>query len=76
MQVELTEVPYEITDPTVYSQVISLKVSGADIIFLAATPKTAGIKLYAKMAAVGLEADPAACEYIEFDRRGYETSRP
>jgi branched-chain amino acid transport system substrate-binding protein len=40
MQV-VAEVPYEITDPTVDSQVISLKESGADIIFLAATPKTA-----------------------------------
>ena len=48
MQV-VAEVPYEITDPTVVSQVISLKESGADIIFLAATPKTA-VQAIRKMA--------------------------
>ena len=48
MQV-VAEVPYEITDPTVDSQVISLKESGADIIFLAATPKTA-VQAIRKMA--------------------------
>jgi branched-chain amino acid transport system substrate-binding protein len=48
MQV-VAEVPYEITDPTVDSQLISLKESGADIIFLAATPKTA-VQAIRKMA--------------------------
>ena len=48
MQV-VAEVPYEITDPTVDSQVISLKESGADIVFLAATPKTA-VQAIRKMA--------------------------
>jgi branched-chain amino acid transport system substrate-binding protein len=37
----VAEVPYETTDPTVDSQVVTLKNSGADIVFLAAAPKPA-----------------------------------
>jgi len=37
----VAEVPYEVTDPTVDSQIINLKASGADIIFNVATPKFA-----------------------------------
>jgi branched-chain amino acid transport system substrate-binding protein len=40
MQV-VAEVPYETTDPTVDSQVINLKASGADVFFNVATPKFA-----------------------------------
>jgi branched-chain amino acid transport system substrate-binding protein len=37
----VAEVPYETTDPTVDSQIINLKASGADVIFYVATPKFA-----------------------------------
>src|SRR5258707_6057023 len=37
----VTEVPYETTDPTVDSQVINIKASGADIFFNVGTPKFA-----------------------------------
>jgi branched-chain amino acid transport system substrate-binding protein len=37
----IAEVPYEATDPTVDSQIINLKASGADIVFNVATPKFA-----------------------------------
>jgi branched-chain amino acid transport system substrate-binding protein len=48
----VAEMPYEATDPTVDSQIISLKASGADIILTVATPKfaTQAIK---KVAEVG-----------------------
>ena len=45
----VAEVPYETTDPTVDSQVVILKNSGADVIFLAAAPKPA-IQAIRKMA--------------------------
>ena len=48
MQV-VAEVPYEITDPTVDSQVVTLKNSGADVVFLAASPKAA-VQAIRKMA--------------------------
>ncbi len=37
----VAEIPYETSDPTVDSQIISLKASGADIFFNVATPKFA-----------------------------------
>src|SRR5580693_1548812 len=37
----VAEVPYEVTDPTVDSQIVRLKASGADIFFNIATPKFA-----------------------------------
>jgi branched-chain amino acid transport system substrate-binding protein len=37
----VAEVPYETTDPTIDSQVVNLKASGADVIFNVATPKFA-----------------------------------
>jgi branched-chain amino acid transport system substrate-binding protein len=37
----IAEVAFEVTDPTVDSQVVTLKNSGADVIFLAAPPKAA-----------------------------------
>jgi branched-chain amino acid transport system substrate-binding protein len=37
----VAEVPYETSDPTVDSQIINLKASGADVIFNIATPKFA-----------------------------------
>jgi branched-chain amino acid transport system substrate-binding protein len=37
----VAEIPYEVTDATVDSQIINLKASGADIIFNIATPKFA-----------------------------------
>jgi branched-chain amino acid transport system substrate-binding protein len=47
----VAEVPYETTDPTVDSQIISLKASGADIILTVATPKfaTQAIKKVAEL---------------------------
>lgn len=38
-QFVVAEVSYEVTDPTVDSQIISLKASGADVLMLASTPK-------------------------------------
>ena len=37
----VAEIPYEVSDPTVDSQIISLKASGADILFDVTTPKFA-----------------------------------
>jgi branched-chain amino acid transport system substrate-binding protein len=37
----VAEMPYEVTDPTVDSQIVNLKASGADIFFNVATPKFA-----------------------------------
>ena len=37
----VAEVPYEVTDPTVDTQILKLKASGADIFFNVATPKFA-----------------------------------
>ena len=37
----VAELPYETTDPTVDSQIVSLKASGADIFFNVTTPKFA-----------------------------------
>jgi branched-chain amino acid transport system substrate-binding protein len=37
----VAEMPYEVSDPTVDSQIITLKASGADILFNRATPKFA-----------------------------------
>jgi branched-chain amino acid transport system substrate-binding protein len=37
----VAEIPYDVTDPTVDSQIISLKASGADIFFDVTTPKFA-----------------------------------
>jgi len=37
----VAEIPYEVMDPTVDSQIISLKASGADVLFEHATPKFA-----------------------------------
>jgi branched-chain amino acid transport system substrate-binding protein len=47
----VAEVPYEITDPTIDSQVINIKASGADIFFDVATPKfaTQAIKKVAEL---------------------------
>jgi branched-chain amino acid transport system substrate-binding protein len=45
----VAEVPYETTDPTVDSQVVTLKNSGADVVFLAAAPKPA-VQAIRKMA--------------------------
>ena len=45
----VAEVPYETTDPTVNSQIVTLKNSGADVIFLAAAPKPA-VQAIRKMA--------------------------
>jgi branched-chain amino acid transport system substrate-binding protein len=45
----VAEVSYELTDPTVDSQVVTLKNSGADVVFLAAAPKPA-VQAIRKMA--------------------------
>jgi branched-chain amino acid transport system substrate-binding protein len=47
----VAEVPYEVTDPTVDSQMVSLKASGADLFFNVTTPKFAAqaIKKAAEM---------------------------
>ena len=37
----IAEAPYEVTDPTVDSQIVTLKSSGADVFFLGAIPKVA-----------------------------------
>ncbi|MBV8425747.1 MAG: ABC transporter substrate-binding protein [Hyphomicrobiales bacterium] len=48
----VAEAPYEVTDPTVDSQIVKLKASGADILFNVATPKFAAqaIKKVAELA--------------------------
>jgi branched-chain amino acid transport system substrate-binding protein len=47
----VAEIPYDVTDPTVDSQLISLKASGADIFFNVTTPKfaTQAIKKIAEL---------------------------
>ena len=45
----VAEAPFEITDPTVDSQIVTLKNSGADAVFLAAPPKAA-VQAIRKMA--------------------------
>ena len=45
----VAEVPFELTDSTMDSQIVTLKNSGADVIFLAATPKAA-VQAIRKMA--------------------------
>jgi branched-chain amino acid transport system substrate-binding protein len=45
----VAEVPFELTDPTVDSQIVILKTSGADVVFLAAPPKPA-VQAIRKMA--------------------------
>jgi branched-chain amino acid transport system substrate-binding protein len=45
----VAEVSYELTDPTVDSKIVILKNSGADVLFLAATPKPA-VQAIRKMA--------------------------
>ena len=48
----VAEAPYEVTDPTVDTQILKLKASGADIFFNVATPKFAAqaIKKVAELA--------------------------
>ncbi len=48
----ISEQPYEVADPTVDSQIIALKASGADILFNASTPKFAAQSIK-KMAEIG-----------------------
>jgi branched-chain amino acid transport system substrate-binding protein len=48
----VAEVSYEVTDPTIDSQIVSLKGSGADILFTIATPKFAAQSIR-KVADVG-----------------------
>jgi branched-chain amino acid transport system substrate-binding protein len=48
----VAEMPYEVTDPTVDSQIVSLKASGADIFFNVAAPKFAA-QAIKKIAEVG-----------------------
>src|SRR5207237_3888683 len=48
----VAEVPYETSDPTVDSQIISLKASGADVLYNVTTPKFAA-QAIKKMAEIG-----------------------
>jgi branched-chain amino acid transport system substrate-binding protein len=48
----VSEQPYEVADPTVDSQIIALKASGADVFFNASTPKFAA-QAIKKMAEIG-----------------------
>jgi branched-chain amino acid transport system substrate-binding protein len=48
----ISEIPYETTDPTVDSQIINLKASGADVFFNVTTPKFAA-QAIRKMAEIG-----------------------
>jgi branched-chain amino acid transport system substrate-binding protein len=48
----VSELPYEVADPTIDSQILSLKASGADIFFDATTPKFAA-QAIKKMAEIG-----------------------
>jgi branched-chain amino acid transport system substrate-binding protein len=48
----VAEVPYETTDPTIDSQIINLKASGADVFFNVTTPKFAA-QAIRKMAEIG-----------------------
>src|SRR6202165_2274129 len=50
----VAELPYEATDPTIDSQIVSLKASGADIFFNVGTPKFAA-QAIRKVAEVGWE---------------------
>jgi branched-chain amino acid transport system substrate-binding protein len=48
----VSEQPYEVADPTIDSQIIALKASGADVLFNATTPKFAAQSIK-KMAEIG-----------------------
>ncbi len=48
----ISEQPYEVADPTIDSQIINLKASGADVFFNATTPKFAAQSIK-KMAEIG-----------------------
>src|SRR6185295_17115061 len=48
----VAEAPFEVSDPTVDSQIVSLKASGADIFFNVGTPKFAA-QAIRKMAEIG-----------------------
>lgn len=48
----VSEQPYEVADPTIDSQIIALKASGADVFFNASTPKFAAQSIK-KMAEIG-----------------------
>ena len=50
------EATYEVTDPTVDSQMVALKASGADTLFIITTPKF-GAQAIRKAAEIGLETD-------------------
>jgi branched-chain amino acid transport system substrate-binding protein len=50
----VSELPYEVTDPTVDSQVVSLKASGADVFFNVTIPKFAA-QAIRKIAEIGWE---------------------
>ncbi len=56
-QVMVKAVSYEVTDPTVNSQIVSLQASGADALFTAATPKFA-VQTIKRVAELGWHPTP------------------
>jgi branched-chain amino acid transport system substrate-binding protein len=75
----VAETPHEVTDPTVDSQIISLKASAADIFFDATTPKLAAqaIKKIAELAwkPVHLLINPSASVGAVLKPAGLENSK-
>jgi len=56
-QVVVKTASYEVTDPTVNSQIVSLQASGADALFTAATPKFA-VQTIKRVAELGWHPTP------------------
>jgi hypothetical protein len=64
----IAEMPYEVSDPTIESQIVTLKASGADIFFDVATPKFAA-QAIKKIADHRLETSPSPQLYLHVVRR-------
>ena len=70
----VAEAPYETTDPTVDSQIISLKAAGADVFVNAAIPKFAA-QAIRKAAEIGWKPLHMLSSVVEFGRRRPEAGR-
>ncbi len=68
------EVSYEVTDPTVNSQIVTLKGSGANVFFSATTNKFAA-QAIRKAYRYRLEADPVPGQQRVVDRDGADAGR-
>ena len=69
------ETSYEVSEPTVDSQVVTLQGSGADLFLIAATPKFAA-QAIRKSADLGWSGDPLSQLCLSLRRRGAETRWP